>query len=106
MNQRISVRAIVNQDEKVLLVRRASGRESILGKYELPGGRLAYGEQPEDALRRYLHEDTGLHMSKAELFDVVTYIDHDDRDIQYAVITYRVSPAEGHHDLRLSSNYD
>lgn len=106
MNQRISVRAIVNQDDKTLLVRRASGRESILGLYELPGGRLAYGEQPEDALRRYLHEDIGLHMEKATLFDVVTYIDHDDRDIQYAVIAYMVSPADGHHELHLSANYD
>lgn len=106
MNQRISVRAIVNQDDKTLLIRRSSGRESILGLYELPGGRLAYGEQPEDALRRYLHEDISLHISEATLFDVVTYIDHDDRDIQYAVITYTVAPAEGHHDLQLSSNYD
>lgn len=106
MNQRISVRAIVNQDDKLLLVCRATGRESILGLYELPGGRLAYGEQPEDALRRYLHDDTGLHIEQSKLFDVVTYIDHDDRDIQYAVITYTVTLAEGHHDLRLGSNYD
>ena len=106
MNQRISVRAIVNQDNQTLLVRRATGRESILGLYELPGGRLAYGEQPEDALRRYLHDDTGLHISEAKLFDVVTYIDHDDRDIQYAVITYDVAIASGHHELRLSDNYD
>ena len=106
MNQRISVRAIVNQDEKLLLVRRATGRESILGLYELPGGRLSYGEQPEDALRRYLHDDTGLHIGESKLFDVVTYIDHDDRDIQYAVITYMVTLAEGHHELRLGSNYD
>lgn len=106
MNQRISVRAIVKQSEKILLIRRATGRESILGLHELPGGRLAYGEQPEDALRRYLHEDVGLHINRAELFDVVTYIDHDDRDIQYAVITYNVSIAEGHHELHLSTNYD
>jgi ribonuclease HI/ADP-ribose pyrophosphatase YjhB (NUDIX family) len=106
MNQRISVRAIVNQDNKTLLVRRATGRESILGLYELPGGRLAYGEQPEDALRRYLHDDTGLHIGEAKLFDVVTYIDHDDRDIQYAVVTYDVTVADGHHELRLGGNYD
>ena len=106
MNQRISVRAIIKQDDKTLLVRRATGRETILGLYELPGGKLAYGEQPEDTLRRYLHEDTGLHISKAILFDVVTYIDHDDRNIQYAVITYTVTLAEGHHELRLSPNYD
>jgi ribonuclease HI len=106
MNQRISVRAIINQDERVLLVRRANGRETILGLYELPGGKVAYGEQPEDTLRRYLHDDVGLHVDKADLFDVVTYIDHDDRNIQYAVITYNVTLAEGHHELLLSSNYN
>lgn len=106
MNQRIAVRAIIKQDDKLLLVRRASGRESILGLYELPGGRLDYGEQPEDALRRYLHDDVGLHIGKATLFDVVTYIDRDDRNIQYAVIVYSVELARGHHEPRLSENYD
>lgn len=105
MNQRIAVRAIIDKDHKMLLVRRATGRESILGKYELPGGRLIYGEQPEDALRRYLHDDIGIHISQAALFDVVSYIDRDDRNIQYAVITYVVSLAHGHHELRLSENY-
>lgn len=106
MNQRISVRAIITHDDKTLLVRRATGRDTILGLYELPGGKLSYGEQPEDALRRYLHDDVGLHIGKATLFDVVTYIDHDDRNIQYAVITYQVALAAGHHDPRLSGNYD
>jgi ribonuclease HI/ADP-ribose pyrophosphatase YjhB (NUDIX family) len=106
MNQRISVRAIINQDNKTLLLRRSTGRETILGLYELPGGKLAYGEQPEDALRRYLHDDAGLHIGHATLFDVVTYIDRDDRNIQYAVITYTVTLAEGHHGIVLSGNYD
>lgn len=106
MNQRISVRAIVRQDEKTLLLRRANGRQTILGQFELPGGKLAYGEQPEDTLRRYLHEDAGLHIQTAQLFDAVTYIDRDDRDIQYAVIVYMVALAEGHHDIELSPNYD
>src|SRR3990167_8298323 len=106
MKQRISVRALIKSDNKILLLRRANGRDSILGKYELPGGKLAYGEQPEDTLRRYLHEDAGLHIQTAELFDAVTYIDRDDRDIQYAVIVYEVVLASGHHDLRLSQNYD
>lgn len=106
MNQRIAVRALVKKDDKLLLVRRANGRVSILGKYELPGGRLSYGEQPEDSLRRYLHDDVGLHISSATLYDVVTYIDRDDRDIQYAVITYEITIAEGHHDIQLGNNYN
>lgn len=104
MNQRISVRAIARKEGKTLLLRRANGRQTILGQYELPGGKLAYGEQPEDALRRYLHDDAGLHMQTAQLFDTVTYIDRDDRDIQYAVIVYTVALADG--GIELSQNYD
>lgn len=105
MHQRISVRAIVRQDGKTLLLRRANGRQSILGQYEVPGGKIAYGEQPEDALRRYLHDDSGVHMQTAQLFDAVTYIDRDDSDIQYVVIVYMVALAEGHRALELSQNY-
>lgn len=106
MKQRISVRAIIRQDDKILLLRRATGRQTILGLYELPGGKIAYNEQPEDALRRYLHDDSGIHIQTSQLFDAVTYIDHDDRDIQYAVIVYMVGLADGHHGVELSQNYN
>lgn len=106
MKQRISVRAIIKKDGKTLLLRRANGRKTILGKYELPGGRLEYGEQPEDALRRYLHDDSDLHIQTSQLFDAVAYVDHDDRDIQYIVIVYLVSLENSHRDVQLSPNYD
>jgi ribonuclease HI/ADP-ribose pyrophosphatase YjhB (NUDIX family) len=105
MKQRLSVRAIINQDGKALLLKRANGRPTILDKYELPGGKLAYNEQPEDALRRYLHDDLGIHIKTAQLFDAVTYIDHDDRGIQYAVIVYMVTPVEDNRPIKLSGNY-
>ena len=106
MQQRLSVRAIINDGGKALVLRRSNGRPSILGKYELPGGKLAYNEQPEDALRRYLHDDVGLHIKSSQLFDAVTYIDHDDRGIQYAVIVYLVTPAQSNHPIKLSGNYN
>lgn len=106
MKQRLSVRAIINEKGKYLLLKRATGRESILGKYELPGGKLNYGEQPEDALRRYLHDDVGVHIDTAQLFDAVTYIDYDDRDIQYGVITYIVNLNPDKSHIELSSNYN
>ncbi len=105
MKQRISVRAIIKKDGKTLLLKRASGRETILGKYELPGGRVRYGEQPEDALRRYLHEDVGLHIQTLQLYDAVTYIDHDDRDVQYIVVVYLVATASSHHAIKLGDEY-
>jgi mutator protein MutT len=105
MNQRIAVRAIIRKDERTLLLRRANGRPSILGKFELPGGKLDYGEQPEDALGRYLKDEAGLTIQTAQLFDVLTYIDHDDRDIQYVFILYLVS-LEGKVKVTLSQSYD
>ena len=106
MIQKISVRAIIQLDGKTLMLRRANGRPTILGKYEIPGGKLAYGEQPEDALRRYVHDDAGLHIRTAQLFDAVAYIDRDDRNIQYVVITYMVNLVPEHRPIKLSGNYD
>jgi len=106
VKQLISVRAIIREDQKTLLLRRASGRQSILGKYELPGGRLDYGEQPEDALARYLKDDAGLVIQSAQLYDVLTYIDHDDRDIQYTFILYLVSLSANGNKVRVSQKYD
>lgn len=106
MNQRTAVRAIIRKDEKTLLLRRANGRPTILGKFELPGGKLDYGEQPEDALARHMKDEAGLIIQTAQLFDVLTYIDHDDRDTQYVFILYLVSLGVGGSTVTLSQNYD
>ena len=106
MNQRIAVRAIIHREGKTLLLRRANGRESILGKYELPGGKLEYGEQPEDAMGRYLQSEAGLTIRTTQLFDVLSYIDHDDRDVQYVFILYLVSLDRDDAKITLSNNYD
>lgn len=106
MKQLISVRAIIRDDAKTLLLRRANGRQTIMGRYELPGGKLGYGEQPEDALARYLKDDANLTIQSAQLYDVLTYIDHDDRDIQYTFILYLVSLSGVGNKVSLSQNYD
>lgn len=104
MKQRTAVRALVRKHDQTLLLRRANGRESILGKFELPGGKIEYHEQPEDALRRYLAKDAGLVPVSMQLFDVITYVDSDDPELQYVFIVYLVNVEHSH--VILSSNYD
>lgn len=106
MKQHVSTRAIIRKDGKTLLLRRANGRENILAKYELPGGKIAYGEQPEDALKRCVKDATGLGIQTMQLFDVLTYIDRDDRDMQYVFILYLVSLVSNGSKVRLNQNYD
>lgn len=104
MKQKVSVRAIIRGDTKTLLLRRATGRETILGKYELPGGKIDYGEQPEDSLRRHLQQELGIIPGSLHLQDVLTYIDHDDRDTQYTFLLYIVGITSGF-SIKLSENY-
>ena len=107
MIQRISVRIMIRHHETHLLVRRADGRQSILGKYELPGGRVLSGEQPEDAARRYLHDDIGLsEIPVLILEDALTYEDADEREIQYAVLVYSGEISEVSRAVTLSAHYD
>lgn len=104
MIQRVAVRAILTKEDNILFLRRANGRPSILGKYELPGGQLQEGEQPEEALRRYLQSDVGISVESAQLFDAVAYVDHDDRDIQYLFLIYLL-PFPDRLKLKISKNY-
>lgn len=104
MKQRTAVRALVRRQNQTLLLRRANGRDTILGKFELPGGKIEYGEQPEDALRRYLAKDAGLRASSVQLFDVLSYVDSDDSNIQYVFIVYLVNVQDT--EVTLSDNYD
>lgn len=106
MKQIISVRAIVKRGDKTLLLKRSSGRESILGMYELPGGRLEYGEQPEDSLRRHLDSEAGVSIQVMQLLDAVTYVDRDDRHVQYTIILYLVSIGSLNVDVSSSKKYN
>lgn len=106
MKQRIAVRSIIKKDGRVLLLKRASGRQDLLGKYELPGGGIEYGEQPEESLARHLKEETGLIIQALHLSDVFTYIDSDNRDIQYAVILYTAGLSGNGGDINFGLKYD
>ncbi len=106
MRQKISVRAMVKQDGKILLARRAAGRASILGKYELPGGSVDFREQPSEALQRYLRTHFSVGIETSQLFDVVSFIDPDDTDIQYVFIVYLVSLKAGDSTVKLSQRYN
>lgn len=56
-------------------------------------------------MARYLKEDAGLIIQSAQLYDVLTYVDHDDRDIQYTFILYLISLSPNGNKVRLNQNY-
>ena len=73
MKQRIRVTAICKNEDEVLLLKRAGGRVEGLFNFELPTGKIVFGEQPEEAMARVIYENLGVQASRIQLSDVVTF---------------------------------
>lgn len=106
MKQKISVRTIIQNNDKILLFRRAVGRESILGKYELPGGRVDFREQPEDALFRHVLTQAKASLEEVKLSDVLSFIDPDDPAVQYIFVVYTSRLKEADNIIELAGLYN
>ncbi len=74
MKQRIRVVGIIKNEEGVLIFKRNRGRSEAPAFWELPTGKIKFGEQPEEAMARSLNEYTGLLASSIKLKDVVTFL--------------------------------
>lgn len=59
---------ILNDKNEILLVKRAW--HPYLGFWDVPGGFAEGGEHPEDACRREVLEELGVHIELDELFDI------------------------------------
>ncbi len=65
---KVAAVAFIEQDDRVLLVRRAMNPER--GKWALPAGYIDYGEDPRAACIREVREETGLEIAISRLIAV------------------------------------
>lgn len=77
----MAVGAVVEQEGRVLLVRR--GSEPLKGHWTLPGGMLEVGEALAEGVVREVREETGLEVEPVELIDVLDRIHREDGRVRY-----------------------
>lgn len=65
---KVAVVALIEQAERVLLIRRAV--DPARGLWALPGGYMDAGEMPKDALQREVQEEVGILIDVGELLDI------------------------------------
>lgn len=74
MKQRIRTVGIIKKNDDILFLKRNLGRSDGSVVWELPTGKIRFGEQPEEAMSRIVFEDVGLQTSVLKLVDVVTFL--------------------------------
>ncbi len=74
MKQRIRVVGIIRNEDGVLILKRNRGRSDAPVFWELPTGKINFGEQPEEAMARSLTEYTDFKVSSLTLKDVITFL--------------------------------
>lgn len=75
-----AVKGIVRHDNRILIVQRAAA-DSGGGTWECPGGKIDFGEQPEDSLIREIREETGLTVTVDKIAYASSILTHPDRQV-------------------------
>jgi 8-oxo-dGTP diphosphatase len=65
----VAVGVLIDAEGRFLLTSRPAGKV-FAGYWEFPGGKLEAGETVEQALRRELHEEIGIHIGAAQPWKV------------------------------------
>ena len=74
MKQRIRVVGIIRTEDGILVLKRNHGRSETPIFWELPTGKIKFGEQPEEAIVRSISEYVGLSTTTVTLKDVITFL--------------------------------
>lgn len=90
--QRIGAYALCRRSDQLLLSRYAPPD----GRWVLPGGGVGHGEDPEDAVRREVEEETGYRCRIIALIGVRSSTwSTDDTDIHSVALVYEAEVVEG-----------
>lgn len=77
----VAFKAIIRKDNKILVIKR-SGKEEVFEKlWDIPGGRMNFGEMPKESLAREIYEETGLEVNILSPFTVWSFMASDELQI-------------------------
>ncbi|MBI2426917.1 MAG: NUDIX domain-containing protein [Candidatus Kerfeldbacteria bacterium] len=95
---------IANPEGKILLIKRAS-TNTIAGYWDIPGGRMDFGEGLEAGLKREIKEEAGLDLATiAAPLSVTTFHPKVNPDVQIVRMIFWCTVAS-HNNVKLSEEH-
>ena len=73
-HKRVSVSGFLTRDGRALIVRRSHVEEQLPGYFELPGGKVEFGDDPARTIEREFLEETGLTAKAIGPYHVLSYV--------------------------------
>lgn len=73
MHTIIVTAAIIHREDKILIAQRKKQADHGL-KWEFPGGKLNFGEDPREGLQREIIEELDMTIQVGEIFEVVSQL--------------------------------
>ncbi len=71
---KVSVAGFIYHQGKVLIVRRSKKEGFLPGVYEMPGGKLDFGEEPMTGVAREIEEEVGLEVAVIAPYHIFSYL--------------------------------
>ncbi len=87
--QKVYVVAFILEGDKLLIAKRSLKSSFLPGYFELPGGKVEFGEEPKDALKRELREELGVEAEVGEPFHAFSFV-IDEKNVHGVEIAYHV----------------
>ncbi|MDF2801406.1 MAG: hydrolase [Anaerocolumna sp.] len=76
-----SMKGMIIYNNKVLILKRALETNFGGGNWEFPGGKLEFGEELIDGLKREIHEETGLTVEVKKILFATSFRIHENKQV-------------------------
>lgn len=87
--------AVIMRDGKLLIAQRLPDSRFEPDKWEFPGGKVDFGEHPEESLRRELREELGIEVKVGPHYSTASHVYDQRGEVRHVVILFYICKIEG-----------